>query len=166
MGVDARILNLEEIRDAFERHHHDIGVPAIYVAGKERVPRLLRDFDAVIATANGSVEWISLGEGTPSPAVRAYYVQDFEPFFYPPGSDAYWVAWHSYTRFPDLLRLTKTEWNRRTVKTHLGVDSAIVGPSIDIDLFCPRPRTGGSSGERPLRVAAIIRPQTRVGRQS
>ena len=52
------------------------------VAGKERVPRLLRDFDAVIATADGSVEWMSLGEGTPSPAVRAYYVQDFEPFFY------------------------------------------------------------------------------------
>ena len=132
----------------------------MYVATKERIGGVLRDFDAVIATANGSVEWMAPAVAGPAAPVRAYYVQDFEPFFYPPGSDAYWTAWKSYTRFPDTVRLTKTEWNRAIVEEHLGVDSVIVGPSVDIDLFCPRPRRDGDGKSRPLRVAAMVRPQT------
>ncbi|HXU70228.1 MAG TPA: glycosyltransferase [Polyangia bacterium] len=161
MGVDARVLNLDEMRVAYEQHYADTGVPVQYVAGKERASSALRDVDAVIATANTSIEWMTLPGGAErSSLVRAYYIQDFEPFFYSPGSDGYWTAWKSYTRFPDLLRLTKTEWNRATVQTHLGVDSTIVGPSVDIDLFRPRPRRDGDWPARPLRVAAMIRPQT------
>lgn len=159
MGIDARILNLEGTRPLFEGRHPDTGVPALYVSAKHRVAEHLSKFDAVIATTNDSVEWMTLPEGRPGP-VRAYYVQDFEPFFYQPGSEAYWTAWRSYTLFSDLVRVTKTEWNRKTVESHLGVDSAIVGPSVDIDLFCPRPRRDGSWPDRPLRVAAMIRPQT------
>ena len=160
MGVDARVLNLEESREGFERGHPENGVPIVYAPSRERVAQQLAGFDAVIATAHGSVEWMQLSAVHPPATVRAYYVQDFEPFFYPPGSESYWSAWRSYTRFADLVLLTKTEWNRATVQAHVGADCAVVGPSVDIDLFCPRPRRDGSRPERPLRVAAMIRPQT------
>jgi glycosyltransferase involved in cell wall biosynthesis len=62
--------------------------------------------------------------------------------------------------WPDLVRVTKTEWTRRMVREHAGVDCAVAGPSVDLDLFRPRPRRGPDWPRRPLRVAAMVRPES------
>jgi hypothetical protein len=89
-----------------------------------------------------------------------YYVQDYEPWFFPPGSEDHGRALRSYAAWPDLVRLTKTEWTRNTVQREAGVDCTVVGPSVEVDLFRPRRQRSGPWPERPLRIAAMIRPDS------
>ncbi|HEV7472633.1 MAG TPA: glycosyltransferase, partial [Pyrinomonadaceae bacterium] len=161
MGVNARVLNFNRNREVFERSYPDCAVPVIYVEDENQVAEVIGDFDAVIATANDTVYWLnhSPAEGRRQP-IRAYYVQDFEPDFYSPETPGFKIAWDSYTQYPDLIRLTKTEWNRETVKKNTGADCLVVGPSVNLDLYCPRRRRDPDWPVRPLRVAAMIRPST------
>ena len=89
-------------------------------------------------TAN-SVYWIaSLNR---SDITLAYYIQDFEPDFYPKGSREYNLAWESYMKIPRIKNVTKTSWNKNKVMSNMGIDCQIIGPSVDIDLFRPRERS-------------------------
>ncbi|MGQ0571175.1 MAG: glycosyltransferase, partial [Armatimonadota bacterium] len=92
--------------------------------------------------------------------LKGYYIQDFEPRFFPKDSREHRSAWRSYTRFPDLVRFTKTEWNRDMVRDEIHADAAVVGPSVDIDIYRPRRRRDPDWPHRPLRLAAMIRPAT------
>lgn len=159
MGVDVRLLNLRGARQGFERWHPGLELPVILVDDPSGVAEACAGFDAVVATACFSVEWIDTVFGRQSP-VRGYYIQDFEPAFTREGTAEYWSALGSYTRFPDLIRFTKTEWNRETVRENVGVDCTVVGPSVDLDLFRPRPRLWEARRDAPLRVAAMVRPST------
>lgn len=159
MGVDARLINLREYRSQFESAFPNLEVPVIYVDGVAGIATASMPFDAVIATANHTVEWLEPIADESHP-IRAYYVQDFEPAFYADGAPGQRVARQSYTRIPGLVRFTKTDWNRDEVREHIGVECAVVGPSVDIDMFRPRPRRGDGATRRPVRVAAMVRPST------
>jgi GT2 family glycosyltransferase len=156
MGVDARVLNFSRHRPPFERLAADYEVPAIYVETARDVPEAAAAFDAVIATMHTSVEWL---ERVPAER-RAYYVQDFEPWFYREHSEEYQRAVASYGRFPGMRHVTKTEWNRRIVLEQTGHASTVIGPSVDVDGCRPRPRRDGDWPFRPLRIAAMIRPSS------
>ena len=65
-----------------------------------------------------------------APPRRDDSVQDFEPLFYPVGSPDYQTALRSYQAYPDLVCLTKTEWNRQQVQAQTGVECVVVGPSV------------------------------------
>jgi glycosyltransferase involved in cell wall biosynthesis len=157
MGVDFTLLNLRHLRAEFEAGYPDLSLPVRYVDDPAEIPALARRYDAVLATQNMSVEWMHWDGASP---VRAYYVQDYEPWFFPKGSDDHARAVRSYTAFPNLVRLTKTEWTQATVREHAGVECTVVGPSVDVDLFRPRRRRDGDWPSRPLRIAAIIRPDS------
>ncbi|HSB35577.1 MAG TPA: glycosyltransferase family 4 protein, partial [Thermoanaerobaculia bacterium] len=155
MGVDARVVNLRESESAFRRGYPEPEVPVTFVHPAE-IPALGRDFDAVVATANTSVEWLVPLAKDAAP-VLGYYVQDFEPYFYPSGSAGYAQALASYTLIPRLVRFAKTEWNAREVEAACGVPCAVVGASFDTSFFGPRqPRMPVP----PLRIAAMIRPSS------
>ncbi|WP_338835698.1 glycosyltransferase [Neomoorella thermoacetica] len=154
MGVDAVILNLNAYQKGFSTGYPGLDVPVIY-AEVQDIEQIVKDFDVVVATANYSVEWL---ERVPPNVIKCYYIQDFEPYFYQPSSQEFWVAWNSYTRFHDLVRITKTEWNKEEVKTKIGVDCHVIGPSVNIDLFRPRRRDRAS--ERELWIAAMVRPDS------
>jgi len=161
MGVQTDIVNLNECRVIFERGHPDLPLHVIWVDQPREVASLLPDYDAVIATYNVSVAWMeSLNTEAAATTVRGYYIQDFEPFFYADHSSDYERALRSYTLFPDLVRVTKTAWNRAAVKAHTGADSVVVGPSLAVDLFRPRPAHSPQWPDRPLRIAAMIRPSS------
>lgn len=159
MGVDVRLLNLRAFRDRFEKWLPDLEVPVMYVDGPANAAVLGSRFDAVVATLFTTFEWMVPDSGGATP-VRGYYIQDFEPAFFPAGTSGYDLALGSYVRFPDLVRFTKTEWNRAIVRENAGVDSAVVGPSVDIDVFRPRPPREDPVRRRPIRIAAMIRPST------
>ncbi|MEO6325851.1 MAG: glycosyltransferase [Thermoanaerobaculia bacterium] len=155
MGVDARVLNLASFRKGFERSYPEPGVPVLF-ADEGEISDIGARFDAVVATANRSVEWLEPLAMRGGPTL-GYYIQDFEPYFFPIGSFEHDVAWNSYTAIPGMRLFTKTEWNQREVMSKRGVDCRLVGPSYDPDLFLPRldaPPPG------PVRVAAMIRPST------
>jgi len=156
MGVDVRVVNIREFEREFRASYPEPEVPVAFVNPGE-IPRLARGFDAVVATANRSVAWLaSLERGGGGP-VLGYYVQDFEPYFYPPGSEGYAHALASYTLIPGLVRFAKTEWNAREVEARCGVACEVVGPSLDTTLFRPR---GARPPVPPLRIAAMIRPSS------
>ena len=157
MGVDVRIFNFLTNRDGFGRAYPSLEIPVIY-GRKEDIVTLAGEYDAIIATHNSSVEWLSSISPPAGRPVRGYYVQDFEPYMYPPKTQSFQRALNSYSLFPDLVRFTKTEWTRQEVRKKANVECALVGVSLNINLFCPRPQSGPAWPERPLRIAAMIRP--------
>lgn len=160
MGIAVSIINVRRNRDGYERSYGRNGVPVVYANDEDDVRRLLPRFDAVIGTWCESVYWLDGTDEDGRLPVRGYYIQDFEPFFFDRDSTGYWMAWSSYTRYPDLVRIAKTEWDREKVKEMIGVESSVGGATLDIDLQRPRPRRDAAWPERPLRVLAMIRPST------
>jgi hypothetical protein len=156
MGVDVTIFNLPERRPQFERSYPDLDLPVVY-GRPEELARVATRVDAVIATAWESVEWLlPLSSGR---AVCGYYVQDFEPYFHADAEQRR-RAHASYSLIPGIVRFTKTPWTRDEVFRQTGVHATVVGVSADIDLFRPRPRSTPEWPHRPLRIGAMIRPES------
>lgn len=160
MGVDVRIANLKHNQELFEQAYPDTNIPVIYFEETCIPVSVSREFDAVVSTIYHSLHWLDLKENYPKKPVIAYYIQDYEPDFFPPESLEYAQAKASYTQYLGLVRITKTEWNRNILNERIGVDSIVVGPSVDIDLFQPRRRKESAWPDRPLRIGAMIRPST------
>jgi GT2 family glycosyltransferase/glycosyltransferase involved in cell wall biosynthesis len=159
MGVEVNIFNLIANRQTFEQGYPNLDIPVVY-GEKSDLVALARQYDAISATTNTSVEWLApISQDNGRPAL-GYYVQEFEPYVYSPRSADFKKAWASYTLLPDLIRYTKTEWTRQEVKQQTGVDSHVVGVSLNLDQFQPRPRSGPDWPERPLRVVAMVRPRS------
>lgn len=157
MGVEVRLVNLESHREVFQASYPDLEFPTTYLATPTDLPFIARGYDAVIATYFPTVEWMRpLREFDPPPRL-GYYVQDFEPYFAQQYPVAFWEAWSSYVAYPELIPFTKTEWNREEVRSRTGADCLLVGPSVNVDLFRPRPRLLPG---RPdvVRIAAMVRP--------
>lgn len=159
MRVDVNLFNLTIYRDRFERAYPAQEIPVVY-GEVEHLAVLASEYDAVIATFYITVEWLALIARQGGRPVCGYYIQDFEPYMHSPETESFQKAWDSYYYLPDLVRFTKTEWTRQEVKEQIGVDSAVVGVSLNIDLFRPRPRPGAEWPDRPLKVAAMIRPNS------
>jgi GT2 family glycosyltransferase/glycosyltransferase involved in cell wall biosynthesis/uncharacterized coiled-coil protein SlyX len=160
MGVDVRILNHSTYKNSFIRNFPSLESYTIFIEEPEQTHEILEKFDAVVASVFHSLYWMKNPTGTPRSPIRGYYIQDFEPDFFPKDAENYKAAWGSYTYFPDLIRMTKTEWNRNIIKDRIGVDCSVIGPSIDIDLFQPRNRDKPDWPDRPLRIATMVRPST------
>jgi glycosyltransferase involved in cell wall biosynthesis len=154
MGVRVSLFDLTEHGVKFQQSFPDLRIPVIYGSINE-VPLIAADFDAVIATINNSVYWIASLNS--SDITLAYYIQDFEPDFYPKGSREYNLAWESYMKIPRIKNVTKTSWNKNKVMSNMGIDCQIIGPSVDIDLFRPRERLHKSND---IFIGAMIRPST------
>ena len=153
MGVDVRVLNYRSNEAAFHRNYPDAGVTAVFADD----PAQEIDFsfyDAVVATLYSSVLWLPKTGARP---VKGYYVQDYEPLFYPANSLESTLAARSYTALPDLVLFAKTEWNRAIIEERHRVPVAVVGPSVDVQLFQPR---GQPAAPGVVRVGAMVRPNT------
>ncbi|WP_414526889.1 glycosyltransferase [Nodularia chucula] len=160
MGIDVRIINFTHHRPSFENGYPENTIPIIYVDNEYEISHLLPEYDAVIATLYKSVYWLEIFNQNGKTPVRGYYVQDFEPYFFAQTSPEYQIAWKSYTKYPDLVKFSKTEWNRNLVQNQLNTDCEIVGPSVNIDLYRPQKRRDVNWPQRPLRISAMIRPDS------
>lgn len=154
LGIDVVLINLVRYQAGFQRAYPNQPIPVTWIDIPKRLETVSADFDAVIATAHHSVEWLAF---LPKHVVKGYYVQDFEPYFYPKKSKEYTDALRSYTRFPDLKLITKSQWNHDEVLQQTGKSATIVGPSVDTRLFAPRP-ADVRWPQRPLNILAMIRP--------
>ncbi|HWQ84844.1 MAG TPA: glycosyltransferase [Anaerolineales bacterium] len=156
MGVEVQFLNLPEFSQAFRQSYPDLNIPVIYAALQDLI-QIGSRFDAVVATINTSVAWLQDLQ-TAQPQIKlGYYVQGFEPLMYSEGSPEYQNALHSYTLFPGLIPFTKTAWTRQQVQDHTGAICQIVGPSVEIDLFQPRPSIWRVEGDQTVKIAAMVR---------
>ncbi len=159
MGICVQMINLQGHQSQFEQAYPDLTLPIRYIQDPSQSASIFTGYDAIIATTPDSLSFLASSKISPMPT-WGYYIQGDEPALFAPETGAFKQAIESYTRFPDLVRLTNTEWNRQFVVQNFGVDSHVVGPVVDIDTFRPRPRTGPDWPERPLRITAMLRPST------
>jgi GT2 family glycosyltransferase/SAM-dependent methyltransferase len=159
MGVKSIFFNLEANRLGFEQAYPELSQSTIF-GEIDHLELAAQNYDAVIATFNPTVSWLKPLEEKQTHPTLGYYVQGFEPWIYPQGSQGYKTALDSYTLIKDMLLFTKTEWTRQQVKEATGRDSDVIGASVDIDLYRPRPRNSPVWPDGPLHVAAMIRPES------
>lgn len=157
-GVDVWIANFAVNRAQFEEYHPDLSIPVLYLQETTDLLELAGEFDAIIATVYTTVYWLLPLTRLPQPPVLGYYIQDFEPDFFPEGSQEYLQALASYTAVPQATLFTKTAWNRDMLDRHLGLRPQLIGPSFDPDLHHPAPLVSvpGTS----VRIVAMVRPCT------
>jgi O-antigen biosynthesis protein len=159
MGVDVELFNLSPYRINFENAYPDLNIPVVY-GNISDLPRICGSYDAVIATHNETVYWLEKIKKAAVYLSAGYYIQGFEPLMYHPTNPRYKRALASYSLIPNLISFTKTQWTRDTVYQHTATCPEVVGISLDLDLFRPRPNSQKIVENRPLRVAAMVRPES------
>jgi GT2 family glycosyltransferase len=159
MGAQISYFHRLYHRDSFIESYPDLLSSSIF-GEPEDLNSIAKDYDLVIATYNPTVAWMkSLARVKGHPEL-GYYIQGFEPWMYPAGSNAYKTARDSYTAIDDMTLFTKTDWTSQQVRQATGREAIVIGASLDIDLFRPRARTTANWPEGPLRIAAMIRPES------
>lgn len=177
MGVDVQFLNFYSQQAAFENAYPDNPIPVIYVSQPSDISEIYQKFDAIIATAFFTVEWLKPLQN--QKIKLAYYIQDFEPYFWLDKPTQYglfwksaWIrrrvsgyffrknkefreAWLSYFD-KNLILFTKTTWNQHEVFYQTGKLPHIVGISYDCDRFILKEK----SQSNQIAIAAMIRPNT------
>lgn len=122
----------------------------------ESLLELGKGFDAVVATVYYTMEWVTRMVAANPSTLPAYYVQDYEPFFFEEGADEARAAHASYRRDDRALLFAKSDWLVRTVHERHGARVSKVSPGLDSATFYPGPHRPAAS----VRVVAMIRPQT------
>ena len=158
LGVDARIAVDARHAESMNRFYADVLDPdsRIVFASDAELLTAAERFDVIVATLWSTPALIApIAERWPKKAY-VYYVQDYEPWFFPNDPVARTTALDSYTRVPNMALMAKTDWICRTVRERHGVEVFRVAPSLDHDVFYPTERpTGGT-----VVLGAMIRPST------
>jgi hypothetical protein len=155
LGSDARVLIPDTALDRARRAYPgDDGF--IAYADADALASAVADRDVLVATEHTSVDAVLDAGAGRADLVRAYYVQDYEPLFAPPGGATSDHALLSYTSAADLCLYAKTDWLANAVASCHGVAVAKVEPSLDHGRFRPAVRDHGG----PLRIVAMTRPNT------
>ena len=155
MGVDVNIFNLSVYKSAFLQSYPWLDIPLLFGKTTDLL-ETYSDYDAVIASTNHSVEWLKPLENKKT--ILGYYIQDFEPLMYPDNSPQAKQALSTYTMIKGCKLFTKTDWTQKMVLDHAGIDSEVIGISVNVDLF--RPRDQIPFGRKPVNIVAMIRPST------
>lgn len=137
----------------------DAGIPVSIYANAKDLKALIAGCDLVCATTNGSVRHVADALALVDKSARprtAYYVQDYEPLFYQPGSPEWDEARMSYTLLEGCTLFAKTRWLCNLVYENHGIRVSKVEPSLDHDIYYPRLANAGDQ----VRVLAMLRPNT------
>lgn len=160
MGVEAAVAVREESLGRYLSAYADIPeAPHLFVPfAPGGLAMAAAGFDVAVATIHRSVSMVAEVVQACPWVLPAYYVQDYEPWFHPSGSEARRAAQESYALIPEAVLFAKTDWIREQVERRHGVAVHKVEPSLDHAVYHPRAVRPPPSD--PLRVAAMIRPQT------
>lgn len=162
LGVDAKVATHVKYFKDFERFYADLlaaGTLFVFFDSDQDLLAKASEFDVIVATL-----WSSPAQIAPV-AVRypeklyVYYVQDYEPWFFPNDPKSRVIAENSYTLIPDMVLMAKTDWICRTVRERHTRDVYRVAPSLDHDIYFP-PESGNASPTNAVTIAAMIRPTT------
>jgi len=154
-GIDAQILNIESQKKEYVKNYGGYSVPVIFIDDYENSLEICKSFDVVCAT-NWQTVYVAHFEEISKYTKTAYYIQDYEPYFYNNQSDEYKWAYESYNLIDDMVKMTKTSWNYMELKQNNGVVAEILGPSLNIDLF--RPADCRSCDK--IVITAMVRPHS------
>lgn len=115
-------------------------------------------FDVAIATIFTSVKILQKIIVSHPGVVPAYYIQDYEPYFYSDGDPYLSESLASYTLIPNVIAFAKTKWLTDEVMKYHPIKVHKVLPSIDHEVYAPNLKT--ESGSIIKTISAMVRPQT------
>lgn len=155
LGARVTIAVQSAFRTAFTDNYPNPGVPITFYDNVDDLSIRVGGYKVLIATVYSTVEVLKelLELNRNGGHIAAYYVQDYEPFFYEPGSQQWRDAYQSYGLIPHIRMFAKTEWLQRVVYKNHGLRVARVRPSINHDLFHPKGSPSATHG-----VTAMVRP--------
>ncbi|NLF26012.1 MAG: glycosyltransferase [Deltaproteobacteria bacterium] len=160
LGVDVRIAARSCDRFNFAFYHREAFAKRklfLFYENEEELLRLSSRFNIAVATlftSAGPQKRIVNVNGYTMPA---YYVQDYEPFFFDSGHPDFAQAFESYGLVPGNLLFAKTDWIAATVQSRHGLNVQKVSPSLDHYTF--RPVSSRRTAEQIV-LCAMIRPGT------
>ncbi len=159
MGVNVEVVNFKHHQESFEKSYKGYQIPVHFIDSPTLLAQVASEADAVIATLFSSVFWICDYLLPHAPHVKVgYYVQDYEPYFFPEDSDEYKEAKDSYTALDNMQIVTKSQWNKQELAEKEQVNAHVIGPSYDWYHYYPvRMRPPGAG---IVRICAMIRPST------
>lgn len=159
MGVDAEIINLSLNGAGFEKNYPQCRVPVRYIPDPAEIARVAQQADVLVATLFTTVDWLAqFVEPLADKPILAYYVQDFEPYFFAESDPRYQQAWQGYTKIKGMKLVCKSRWNRDELRKQTGVETSVIGPSYSWDVYYPL-EAKARAGEK-VRVIAMVRPST------
>lgn len=165
LGIAASIATTTDTAEAFGALYPELeagGLKALEFDGSESLAVVIAGSDLAIATTAPSAHLLAeslrrlemQGQRGPRPA---YYVQDYEPLFFAPGSAAWQSAWSSYAALPGALLFAKTDWLCQMLASNHGLEVRRVTASLDHELYRP---DFGTFRSGTVRVSAMIRTNT------
>ena len=163
-GLDARIANRASNRRAFEQCYPESSGFCLFHADEDELVELARGAEIVIATNHASVASLKTIMDRNRAVVPMYYVQDYEPWFYPEQDPRHAAARDSYHLVTNQTAFAKTNWLCDTVQRLAAIDVAKIEPSLERTLYNSlavklngeRPETNSS----PVTITAMIRPSS------
>ena len=161
LGVDARVATPAKHADSFERFYRrlfDAGDVFVFYESDQELYAKARHFDVVVATLWSTPALIAPFAQRHPQKLYVYYVQDYEPNFFPNDAESQAVARDSYTLVPNMVLMAKTDWICRTILDKHGRHVHRVAASLDRGVYHSRGAGGSDSGS--VTVAAMVRPST------
>ena len=157
LGVFTRIATPAKYQAQIKHHYPMVEKELFYFyKTQEELYKSCRNYNVCVATIFTTVKWLKEIVAQHPHIQPAYYIQDYEPLFEPPGTPLNIEAMESYTLIPNNRCFAKTHWIIDEVKKHHGTNVTKVEASIDHDTY----RIGERRGSSHITIAAMIRPQT------
>lgn len=159
LGVDAKVALHAHHLQRFTGMYPGLDGKELFLAvDYSHIGPALTEYDIVVATVFTSVPYLRAVQVHNPRARLFYYVQDYEPLFFPEGSPNWSLARDSYTDVPDATLFAKTHWIRQKVAKEHGVFVHKVSPSLDHSVYRPIPLS--AQRRVTVQLSAMIRPQT------
>ena len=162
LGIAAKAATHTQYRDGFRRFYRDYfdsGDYFVFFDSDEDLLAQAESFDVIVATLWSTPALIApIAKHWPDKTYM-YYVQDYEPWFFPNDPDRRVQAADSYTLLPEMALMAKTDWLCRTVRERHGREVYRVAPSLDHIVYHDQ-TPGFRSKDGAVSVAAMVRPST------
>lgn len=161
LGVEAAVATPRALASQFQIRYPELQRHAVenpIYGNLEDLSAIVGRFDLAIATTALSVDTVlkATEQAMGADVELGYYIQDYEPLFYPPGSSEWTQARASFELMKDALPFAKTDWLCSVVEANHNVHVRRVQASIDHDVYYPVDRTLSE----PMRITAMVRPKT------
>ena len=157
MQLGIKVAIEERFREEYETIFPGQEALFLHFSDPSQVIAAASQYEVVVATLFSSVALLQQIVQE-FPVMPAYFVQDYEPWFFEPGTDHYLEAERSYTLIPGCLLFALSSWVAKEVAQRHEVQVHKIEPSFETAIFHPgfQPR----KKETPVRLCAMIRPAT------
>lgn len=157
MGVNAGIAIVSSTRNSYLKNYSNIDdIDDLFIPYNNinELKNICSDFDVVVATIYSSVKILKEIYSQDQSIIPAYYIQDYEPYFFEEGSEKYKIAYESYDLIKDCIGFAKTEWIIDTVTKNHSLTVYKVNPSLDHSVYYPRRKNLESDS---IKLCAMVR---------